>query len=231
MTEQQVPVVTIDGPSGSGKGTLAKLIAAELGFALLDSGALYRVLGQAALKHAVSLDDESALAALAGALDLHFEVSDASDGVQVVLEGEDISRQIRTEQAGATASVVAAIPAVRTALLQRQRDFACLPGLVADGRDMGTVVFPAAAAKFFLTASAEERAQRRYKQLIEKGFDASLPVILEEVKARDARDMGRAVAPLKPADDALVLDSTRLSIEQVRARVVDHLKQLGIGGA
>ncbi|RDE23003.1 (d)CMP kinase [Motiliproteus coralliicola] len=231
MIEQQVPVITIDGPSGSGKGTLAKLIATELGFALLDSGALYRVLGQAALKHSVALDDEAALAAAAESLDLRFEVSDAEEGVKVILEGDDVSRQIRTEQAGATASVVAAIPAVRTALLQRQRDFASLPGLVADGRDMGTVVFPRAAAKFFLTASAEERAQRRYKQLIEKGFDASLPVILEEVKARDARDMGRAVAPLKPAEDALVLDSTQLSIEQVREQVVEQLNRLGIGRA
>lgn len=225
---KQPPVITIDGPSGSGKGTLAKLIAAELGFALLDSGALYRVLGQAAVKHSVALDDDAGLAALAESLDLRFEVDEAADGVQVVLEGEDISRQIRTEQAGATASVVASIPAVRAALLQRQRDFACLPGLVADGRDMGTVVFPAAEAKFFLTASAEERAQRRYKQLKEKGFDANLPVILEEVMARDARDTERAVAPLKPAKDALVLDSTQLSIEQVRLQIIKQLQQLGL---
>ena len=218
----QVPVITIDGPSGSGKGTIAKLLATELGYRLLDSGALYRVLGQAALKHAVALDDESALAQQAARLDVRFEA--ATDGVRVVLEGEDVSRQIRTEEAGGVASVVAAVPSVRTALLQRQRDFAELPGLIADGRDMGTVVFPQAAVKIFLTASAEERAQRRYNQLIEKGFDANLPAILADVQARDARDTERAVAPLKPAEDALLLDSTALTIEQVLDRVRQQIK-------
>lgn len=219
MIEAVVPLITIDGPSGSGKGTIAKRLASDYGLQLLDSGALYRVLGLAATRRNVTLDDESGLEGLAATLGVSFEVSDADDGVSVILDGDDVSREIRTEEAGRSASIVAAIPGVRGALLQRQRDFSQLPGLVADGRDMGTVVFPQAQVKIFLTASAQERAQRRYKQLLEKGFDADLAVILADVEARDARDTQRTVAPLMPAEDALELDSTELTIDQVLVKI------------
>lgn len=214
--DQRVPfIVTIDGPSGSGKGTIAKRLAAEYGLRLLDSGALYRVLGLAARRHGVDLADEPAIEMLALSLDVRFDVAEQNDGVQVILEGDDVSREIRTEEAGAAASLVAAITAVRSALLQRQRDFSQIPGLVADGRDMGTEVFPAAQVKVFLTASAQERARRRCKQLVEKGFDANLKNILDDVQARDARDTQRSASPLRPAEDACVLDCTDLSVEQV----------------
>ncbi|MFT6916419.1 MAG: cytidylate kinase [Motiliproteus sp.] len=216
MMDQRVPfIVTIDGPSGSGKGTIAKRLAAEYGLRLLDSGALYRVLGLAARRHGVDLADEPAIEMLALSLDVRFDVAEQNDGVQVILEGDDVSREIRTEEAGAAASLVAAITAVRSALLQRQRDFSQIPGLVADGRDMGTEVFPAAQVKVFLTASAQERARRRCKQLVEKGFDANLKNILDDVQARDARDTQRSASPLRPAEDACVLDCTDLSVEQV----------------
>ncbi len=230
MAQGLVPLITIDGPSGSGKGTIAKRLAAEYGLQLLDSGALYRVLGLAAQRHGIELDDEPALEVLAAKLDVRFDVVEAEDGVQVILDGDDVSREIRTEDAGRVASIVAAIGGVRTALLQRQRDFASKPGLVADGRDMGTVVFSAAQVKIFLTASAEERARRRYRQLLEKGFEADFELILSDVQARDERDTQRAVSPLLPAEDALLLDSTKLNIEQVltsvRERVVEKLPQL-----
>lgn len=212
-----MPVLTIDGPSGSGKGTLAQQMAQRLGWHYLDSGAIYRVLAQAALKHQNDLTDENALASIAGQLDVQFVLKD--EQLQVVLEGEDVSLLIRSEQAGNAASKVAAFPAVRAALLQRQRDFRQPPGLVTDGRDMGTVVFPDAAFKVFLTASAEVRAERRYKQLKEKGIDSNLSDLVAEISERDERDTQREVAPLRPADDAVILDSTQLGIEAVLEKV------------
>lgn len=212
-----IPVLTIDGPSGSGKGTLAQQMAQRLGWHYLDSGAIYRVLAQAALKHQIDLTDETALASIAGQLDVQFVLKD--EQLQVVLEGEDVSLLIRSEQAGNAASKVAAFPAVRAALLQRQRDFRQPPGLVTDGRDMGTVVFPDAAFKVFLTASAEVRAERRYKQLKEKGIDSNLSDLVAEISERDERDTQREVAPLRPADDAVILDSTQLGIEAVLEKV------------
>jgi len=212
-----IPVLTIDGPSGSGKGTLAQRMAEKLGWHYLDSGAIYRVLAQAALKHQIDLTDETALASIAGQLDVQFVLKDGL--LQVVLEGEDVSLLIRSEQAGNAASKVAAFPAVRSALLQRQRDFCQPPGLVTDGRDMGTVVFPDAPYKVFLTASAEVRAERRYKQLKEKGIDSNLSDLVAEISERDERDTQREVAPLRPADDAVILDSTQLGIEAVLEKV------------
>lgn len=212
-----IPVLTIDGPSGSGKGTLAQQMAEKLGWHYLDSGAIYRVLAQAALKHQIDLTDETALASIAGQLDVQFVLKDGL--LQVVLEGEDVSLLIRSEQAGNAASKVAAFPAVRSALLQRQRDFCQPPGLVTDGRDMGTVVFPDAPYKVFLTASAEVRAERRYKQLKEKGIDSNLSDLVAEISERDERDTQREVAPLRPADDAVILDSTQLGIEAVLEKV------------
>lgn len=214
-----IPVLTIDGPSGSGKGTLAQRLARDLGWHYLDSGAIYRVLAQAAIKHQLDLTDETALIALAQQLDLQFEFVD--DELTVCLEGEDISLLIRSEQAGTAASKVAVVAAVRQALLQRQRDFRQWPGLVTDGRDMGTIVFPHAPFKVFLTASAEQRAKRRHKQLKQKGIESNLSGLIAEISERDRRDSEREVAPLKAADGALILDSTDLGIdavyEQVRA--------------
>ncbi|MCJ8339612.1 MAG: (d)CMP kinase [Pseudomonadales bacterium] len=223
-----IPVITVDGPSGSGKGTICKLLAALLGWNLLDSGALYRLTALAAKHHGVALDDEDALQVLAAHLDVQFLVQEGEDEIQVILEGESVTQELRLEETGATASVVAAIPAVRDALLNRQREFAQAPGLIADGRDMGTVVFPGAQLKVYLDASVEERANRRYKQLINKGLDASLDVILIDLKKRDERDMQRAVAPLKPADQALVLDSTSLSIAQVLETVLEEARHKGL---
>jgi cytidylate kinase len=217
-----IPVVTIDGPSGSGKGTIARLLARELGYHFLDSGALYRLLAFAAEKRAIALDDESALVVLAGELDIVFPADGGED--DVLLDGENIGALIRTEAAGAGASKVAALPAVRTALLQRQRDFRCSPGLVADGRDMGTVVFPDAGAKFYLIASAEERARRRCKQMKEKGFTADYDAVLSDIKGRDERDMNRPVAPLRPAEDAEIVDTSDLDIPATLQRVRDLLK-------
>jgi len=211
------PVLTIDGPSGSGKGTIAQLMAKELGWHYLDSGAIYRVLAQAAIKHHIDLSDEQQLAEKAQQLDLVFSLE--SEGLTVVLEGEDISTLIRSEQAGNAASKVAALPLVRAALLQRQHDFCQTPGLVTDGRDMGTVVFPDADYKVYLTASAEVRAQRRYKQLKEKGIESNLSALVTEISERDQRDSQRKVAPLRPADDALQLDSNAMGIDAVFERV------------
>jgi len=218
-----IPVLTIDGPSGSGKGTIAQLLAKELGWHYLDSGALYRVLAQAAIKHHVDLDNEQKLAVMAHELDLVFSLD--NDTLKVMLEGEDVSTIIRSEQAGNAASKVAALPLVRAALLERQRAFRQLPGLVTDGRDMGTVVFPDANYKVFLTASAEVRAERRHKQLKEKGIESKLSDLISEISERDSRDSQREVAPLRAADDALQLDSTSLGIDavykQVRAMCAD----------
>lgn len=214
------PVVTLDGPGGAGKGTISYMLAKKLGWHLLDSGAMYRVLALAALQHGISLDDEKSLGELAEVLDVEFRPSMDSPVCEVILEGQNVSNDIRTEAAGNNASIVAALPAVRAGLLARQKAFQELPGLIADGRDMGTVVFPEAPIKIFLTASAEERASRRYKQLKEKGFDVSLRDLCTEIKERDERDANRAVSPLKPADDAIVLDSTEMAIEAVFEKVL-----------
>ena len=213
----EIPVVTIDGPSGSGKGTIAQLVAKDLGWHYLDSGAIYRVLAQAAIKHDVELTDEQALVDIAKDLDLVFLLD--NDQLVVMLEGEDISTIIRSEQAGNAASKVAALPLVRAALLERQRAFRRLPGLVTDGRDMGTVVFPDAGSKVFLTASAQQRAERRYKQLKEKGIESNISALIAEISERDVRDSQRKVAPLRPADDAILLDSTSMDIADVYDRV------------
>ncbi|MFZ5561331.1 MAG: (d)CMP kinase [Pseudomonadota bacterium] len=225
MPQSPAPVVAIDGPSGSGKGTIAHRLATLLGFHVLDSGSLYRLLALAAQHHGMSLDNEAALQVLAGHLDVQFQQGQGGEAV-IILEGEDVTTEIRSEEMGKAASVVAALPAVRTALLQRQHAFRESPGLVADGRDMGTVVFPDASLKIFLTATAEARAERRYKQLLEKGFSASLPALVDDIRARDERDINRPVAPLKPADDAFVLDSTRLTVNEVMERVLGEVEQV-----
>lgn len=219
-----IPMITIDGPSGSGKGTLAQRLAEQLGWHLLDSGAIYRVLALAALHHGVALDDEEGLVPLAAHLDVQF-VTNSQKQIRTILEGEDVSSSIRSEEVGGAASKVAAYPRVREALLRRQRAFRQLPGLVADGRDMGTVVFPEAPVKIFLTASAEERANRRYLQLQSAGASANLAQILADVQARDDRDMNRATAPLRPAEDAKVIDSSALSIDEVLSIILAYASE------
>ena len=226
----QPPVITIDGPSGSGKGTVAGMLAGRMGWNLLDSGAIYRLLAHGAGKHGIDLADEARLAELAARLDVQFVPGQPGKEQVTLLDGEDVTRAIRTEQAGAGASQVAALPAVRAALLQRQRAFLQSPGLIADGRDMGTVVFPEAPLKVFLTASVEERGRRRYLQLKAKGDAVNLASLLDEIRARDERDTQRAVAPLKPAADALLLDSTELSIEQVLERILGEVAAREIAG-
>ncbi len=213
-----IPVLTIDGPSGSGKGTIAQLVAKKLGWHYLDSGAIYRVLAQAAIKHDIDLTDEEKLVEIARNLDLAFLLDD--DNLKVMLEGEDVSTIIRSEEAGNAASKVAALPLVRAALLDRQHNFRQAPGLVTDGRDMGTVVFPDADHKIYLTASAEVRAQRRYKQLKEKGIESNLSALIAEISERDKRDSQRTVAPLRPAEDAMQLDSSALGIEDVYKHIM-----------
>ncbi|PXX91580.1 (d)CMP kinase [Marinobacter vulgaris] len=220
MMETKAPVITVDGPGGSGKGTITQMLASRLGWHLLDSGALYRLTALAAERQGVSLDDEAALVELAANLDVAFEPTPPGEPAKVLMGGADVTADIRTETCGDNASRVAVMQPVRDALLQRQRDFRKPPGLVADGRDMGTVVFPDAPVKIFLTASAEERAQRRYSQLKDAGVDVNIDALLEEIRVRDERDINRAAAPLKPADDAQVIDSTGLSIEEVLVRVM-----------
>ena len=207
-------MIAIDGPSASGKGTVAKRIAEHLGFHYLDSGALYRLVAFAALKAQVGLNDQAALGHLAGAINVRF------DDDNIFLNQEDVTDAIRSEQVSANASKLAALPSVRQALLARQRAFRLPPGLVAEGRDMGTVVFPNAVLKIYLTADAAERARRRYKQLIEKGMDANMTALLQDIRQRDARDSARAAAPLRKSYDASLLDTTKLSIEEAAEQVV-----------
>ncbi|PLR40277.1 (d)CMP kinase [Chimaeribacter coloradensis] len=218
------PVITVDGPSGAGKGTLCKALAETFGWHLLDSGAIYRVLALAALHHQVDIQSEDALVPLAAHLDVQFISRNGQ--LEVILEGEDVSHEIRTETVGNTASQAAAFPRVREALLRRQRAFRDLPGLIADGRDMGTVVFPDAPVKIFLDASAEERARRRMLQLQEKGFSVNFERLLAEIKERDDRDRNRAIAPLVPASDALLLDSTSMSISEVIEKALSHARDV-----
>jgi len=220
------PVVAIDGPSGSGKGTIAQGLALKLGWHRLDSGALYRSVALAAELRGIPLTEPDALADMTGKLELQFLADEG--GETVLLDGKDITAEIRREETGRQASQVAALPAVRKALLERQRAFAVTPGLVADGRDMGTVVFPHAALKLFLTASPEARALRRHKQLKEKGISVSLRDLSRGISERDERDVSRHVAPLRPADDAKVLDSTDLSPAEVIQQVLDWLQAEGI---
>ncbi|MCE0799840.1 MULTISPECIES: (d)CMP kinase [unclassified Buttiauxella] len=218
------PVITIDGPSGAGKGTLCKAMAEALQWHLLDSGAIYRVLALAALHHQVDVTSEDALVPLAAHLDVRFVASNGN--LEVILEGEDVSAEIRTQEVANAASQVAAFPRVREALLRRQRAFREAPGLIADGRDMGTVVFPDAPVKIFLDASSEERAHRRMLQLQEKGFSVNFERLLAEIKERDDRDRNRAVAPLMPAADALVLDSTSMSIDEVIKQALTYAQKI-----
>jgi cytidylate kinase len=226
---ESVPVLTIDGPSGSGKGTVSRALAQKLGWALLDSGALYRLVALAGRRSGVALDDAAGLALLAQAFDIRFG-SDEAGEERVWLKGEDVTRELRTEAAGNDASKVAALPAVRAALLERQRRFAVPPGLVADGRDMGTVVFPQADLKIFLTASPDERAVRRHKQLKEKGVAATLAALSLEIAERDERDSTRAVAPLVASADAVLLDTTGMPVEAVVERVLALVRKVWAPG-
>jgi cytidylate kinase len=224
MVNMTIPVITIDGPSGVGKGTVCLRLAQHLGWHTLDSGAMYRVLALAAQRHTIQLDDENALATLA--IDLKINFVSLTDGIKVILEDEDVSLSLRTESTGAVASQIAALPAVREALLDRQRAFRQVPGLVADGRDMGTVVFSNALLKVFLTATCEERASRRYKQLKEKGIDAKLDSLVTEIADRDKRDTTRSIAPLQPAPNALLINTTGISVDKVMARILSVLDDL-----
>ena len=221
-----VPVICVDGPSGSGKGTLAQRLASHLGFHLLDSGALYRIVGFAALDQGVAWDDEASVTQIARDLDVSFVTTDL--GVRVIYCGRDVTESVRSVRGGEGASAVAAIPTVREALLARQRELAVAPGLIADGRDMGTVVFPDAPVKIFLEASAMARAQRRQSQLQLQGEDVSLPRLLEAIEARDTKDRTRSVSPLVPAEDAVIVDSTDLTADAVFERVLSHAVAKGI---
>jgi len=215
-----MPVITVDGPSGSGKGTVCRLLADKLGWDVLDSGAIYRVLSLAALHHQIALDNEEGLVPLAANLDVQFLVDSQTNAGKVILEGEDVTTTIRNEEVGAAASKVAALPRVREALLRRQRAFRTENGLIADGRDMGTVVFQDAPLKIYLTASAEERARRRFVELNERGHDVTLSGLLQDIQARDERDMNRAVAPLVPAEDAIEIDTSEFNAQQVFDKVI-----------
>lgn len=212
------PVIAIDGPSGVGKGTVARAVARRRGWHFLDSGSLYRILALAARKAGIPDQDEAAVAALAPKLDIKFDIQD-DDNESIIVDGEQLAPTVRAEATGALASVIAMYPKVRAALLERQRAFRRLPGLVADGRDMGTVVFPDATVKIFLDASADERARRRLNQLRKAGIAANIAALREEIRERDVRDRNRSVSPLKPADDAVTIDTTELPVERVLARV------------
>ncbi len=218
-----MPVITVDGPSGSGKGTVCRLLADKLGWDVLDSGAIYRVLSLAALHHQIALDNEEGLVPLAANLDVQFLVDSQTNAGKVILEGEDVTTTIRNEEVGAAASKVAALPRVREALLRRQRAFRTENGLIADGRDMGTVVFQDAPLKIYLTASAEERARRRFVELNTRGLDVTLSGLLQDIQARDERDMNRTVAPLVPAEDAIEIDTSDLNAQQVFDKVITLL--------
>ncbi len=224
MISPQPPVIAVDGPAASGKGTVAAGVASALGFHLLDSGSLYRLVALAALRKRAPTSDAAALAAIARALDVAFA------GGRVALDGADVTDAIRGEEVSAAASQVAVHPAVRAALLERQRAFRRLPGLVADGRDMGTVVFPDAGVKVYITASAEERARRRYKQLIEKGISVTIDSLLRDIRERDARDAGRAAAPLAVAADAAILDTTNMTIDAAIGFVLDRYQAAARAG-
>ena len=215
----KVPVIAVDGPSGTGKGTICSFLATKLNWHLLDSGALYRVVALSANQQSIALDDEAALASLCEALVLDFESRKGDEDIRVILNGTEVSEEIRTETCGNAASLVAALPAVRDALLHRQRQFRQAPGLIADGRDMGTIVFPDAQLKVFLTASAEERAKRRYKQLKEKGINVNLRGLSADIAERDKRDKERVVSPLKAAEDAIVIDTTGIDIALVNSQI------------
>jgi cytidylate kinase len=221
MMADKVPVITLDGPGGSGKGTICLELAAKLGWHILDSGSLYRLTALEALQKNIS--DERQLAEIAENLDVEYRCNEGQ--LQILLNNIDVTEAIREEAVGCKASEIAALPAVRAALLDRQRAFARTPGLLADGRDMGTVVFPDSRLKIFLTASAEERAKRRHKQLKDKGIDANLPQLVAELKARDERDTGRKTAPLKAADDAILVDTTNMSIDEVVNQVMQMASQ------
>lgn len=221
-----VPVITVDGPSGTGKGTLCSHLANWLRWNFLDSGALYRILAFAADKYHLETNNEVAIAELAGSLDVVFQMPEPGKDVTIIYEGSDISHEIRTEECGNSASRIAALPEVRSALLERQRKFRQLPGLVADGRDMGTVVFTDAPIKIYLIASAAERAKRRYKQLKQKGFSVNLPRLTADIAERDTRDSQRTISPLKPADDAIVVDTTTLEISEVIKKIEDLVREI-----
>jgi CMP/dCMP kinase len=217
-------IVTIDGPSGSGKGTLSQMLARHLGFQLLDSGALYRLTALAAMKQGVDLENESQVSGVAESLDVVFDVT--GELPKTFLAGEDVTDGIRREEVGMNASVVAAYPLVREALLARQRAFAAMPGLIADGRDMGTTVFPSAQVKIFLTASPEARAERRFKQLQEKGQQVDMALLVKDICERDERDMNRSLSPLRPAETAMMIDSTQLTIKEVFLRILAAVEQI-----
>ncbi len=222
-TDEAVPVVTIDGPVGSGKGTVSSRLATRLGWGFLDSGALYRLVALSALRERIDENDTAGLASAAGAMDCRFDFD--GHATRIFLGGDDVTNEVRTEPVSRMASVVAAVPEVRAALVARQKAFRRPPGLVADGRDMGTVIFPDATVKLFLTATARARAERRYKQLKEKGESVNLPRLLQDLEARDARDASRQVAPLAPAKDAIVIDSTEMGIEAVVEKAYNIIKE------